>query len=159
MRRIIFTLGVLLAALWLGGCEKPDGEKQEMPGIARLEIYGADGTTLTGVVEDKEKLLRFEEGGWGQEEGISPDVDQTGQDLEGKEPLFTITALKAPAALIGSMEIERMFSITVYEDTDVVKMTVLPGSIKNMSLPEELLTFYFRVPDEDMEFFLSLAGD
>ena len=102
-------------------------------------------------------MARFEAGGWGQEAGISSDVDPTGKDLEGREPLFTIAAMKEPAALINNGEMEKTFTITVYEGTDVVKMVVMP-QIKNIALSEEFLTFYFEVPEEDMEFFLSLAG-
>ena len=67
--------------------------------------------------------------------------------------------MKEPAALINNGKMEKTFTITVYEGTDVVKMMVMPQIVENIGLSEELLTFYFEVPEEDMEFFLSLAGD
>ena len=155
MRKEIFALAILGIIACLGGCR--NFEEKETLHTARLEVYEEDGTTLINTVEDEEAVARFEAGGWGQEAGISSDVDPTGKDLEGREPLFTIAAMKEPAALINNGEMEKTFTITVYEGTDVVKMVVMP-QIKNIALSEEFLTFYFEVPEEDMEFFLSLAG-
>lgn len=156
MRKEIFALAILGIIACLGGCR--NFEEKETLHTARLEVYEEDGTTLINTVEDEEAVARFEAGGWGQEAGISSDVDPTGKDLEGREPLFTIAAMKEPAALINNGEMEKTFTITVYEGTDVVKMVVMP-QIKNIALSEEFLTFYFEVPEEDMEFFLSLAGN
>ena len=156
MRKEIFALAILGIIACLGGCR--NFEEKETLHTARLEVYEEDGTTLINTVEDEEAVARFEAGGWGQEAGISSDVDPTGKDLEGREPLFTIAAMKEPAALINNGKMEKTFTITVYEGTDVVKMVVMP-QIKNIALSEEFLTFYFEVPEEDMEFFLSLAGD
>lgn len=153
--KTILLLAMLGIAACLDGCR--NFEEKETLHTARLEVYEADGTTLINTVEDEEAVARFEAGGWGQEAGISSDVDPTGKDLEGREPLFTIAAMKEPAALINNGKMEKTFTITVYEGTDVVKMVVMP-QIKNIALSEEFLTFYFEVPEEDMEFFLSLAG-
>ena len=153
--KTILLLAMLGIAACLGGCR--NFEEKETLHTARLEVYEADGTTLINTVEDEEAVARFEAGGWGQEDGISSDVDPAGKDLEGREPLFMIAAMKEPAALINNGKMEKTFTITVYEGTDVVKMVVMP-QIKNIALSEEFLTFYFEVPEEDMEFFLSLAG-
>ncbi len=153
--KTILLLAMLGIAACLDGCR--NFEEKETLHTARLEVYEEDGTTLINTVEDEEAVARFEAGGWGQEAGISSDVDPTGKDLEGREPLFTIAAMKEPAALINNGKMEKTFTITVYEGTDVVKMVVMP-QIKNIALSEEFLTFYFEVPEEDMEFFLSLAG-
>ena len=155
MRKEIFARAILGIIACLGGCR--NFEEKETLHTARLEVYEEDGTTLINTVEDEEAVARFEAGGWGQEAGISSDVDPAGKDLEGREPLFTIAAMKEPAALINNGKMEKTFTITVYEGTDVVKMVVMP-QIKNIALSEEFLTFYFEVPEEDMEFFLSLAG-
>lgn len=159
MRKEIFARAILGIIACLGGCRNFEEEEKETLHTARLEVYEADGTTLINTVEDEEAVARFEAGGWGQEDGISSDVDPAGKDLEGREPLFTIAAMKEPAALINNGKMEKTFTITVYEGTDVVKMMVMPQIVKNIGLSEELLTFYFEVPEEDMEFFLSLAGD
>ena len=156
MRKEIFALAILGIIACLGGCR--NFEEKETLHTARLEVYEADGTTLINTVEDEEAVARFEAGGWGQEDGISSDVDPAGKDLEGREPLFMIAAMKEPAALINNGKMEKTFTITVYEGTDVVKMVVMPQT-KNIALSEEFLTFYFEVPEEDMEFFLSLAGN
>lgn len=49
------------------------------------------------------------------------------------------------------------FGGKAYEGTNIIKMTVADGVIKGFSVPEEFLTFYYEMPEEEMEFFRSLA--
>lgn len=60
-------------------------------------------------------------------------------------------------ARFGAKELEENNTITLYEGTNIVKMTVADGVIKSFSVPEEFLTFYYEMPEEEMEFFHSLA--
>ena len=77
MRKEIFALAILGIIACLGGCR--NFEEKETLHTARL---------------DEEAVARFEAGGWGQEDGITSDVDPAGKDLEGREPLFMIAAMK-----------------------------------------------------------------
>ena len=83
MRKEIFALAILGIIACLGGCR--NFEEKETLHTARLEVYEADGTTLINTVEDEEAVARFEAGGWGQEDGISSDVDPAGKDLEDRK--------------------------------------------------------------------------
>lgn len=50
-------------------------------------------------------------------------------------------------------------TLTLYEDNNIVKITVADESIKAFSLPEEFLTFYYAVSEEEMELFCSLTQE
>lgn len=79
------------------------------------------------------------------------------KDLEGAEEQYYLTAYKYPVARFGAKEPEENHTVTLYEDTNIIKMTVAEEAIKSFSLPEEFLTFYYEMPEEEMEFFRSLA--
>ena len=79
------------------------------------------------------------------------------KELEGAEEQYYLTAYKYPAARFGAKELEENNTITLYEGTNIIKMTVADGVIKGFSVPEEFLTFYYEMPEEEMEFFRSLA--
>lgn len=72
---------------------------------------------------------------------------------------YHLVSYKYPAARFGDKEPEEVMTLTLYEDNNIVKMTVADESIKAFSLPEEFLTFYYKVTAEDMAFCRSLAKE
>ena len=52
---------------------------------------------------------------------------------------------------------KRLTTITLYEDKNIIKMTVSGESIKGFSVPEEFLVFYYEVSEEEMNFYHSLV--
>ena len=48
-------------------------------------------------------------------------------------------------------------TITLYEDTNIIKMEVSGESIKAFPISEEFLTFYYEISEEGMRFYRSLA--
>ena len=63
---------------------------------------------------------------------------------------------KYPVARFGKKELEKNITIILYEDTSIIKMTVAEESIKGFSVPEDFLTFYYEISEEDMNFYRSL---
>lgn len=53
-------------------------------------------------------------------------------------------------------ELEENITITLYEDTNIIKMEVSQESIKSFPVPEEFLIFYYEISEEDMSFYRSL---
>ena len=79
------------------------------------------------------------------------------KSLKGANEQHRFVAYKRPVARFGDGELEENFTITLYEDTNIIKMTVSKESIKAFSVPEEFLAFYFEMSDEEMDFLTSLA--
>ena len=66
-------------------------------------------------------------------------------------------AYKYPVARFGGKELEENNTITLYEDTHIIKITVAEESIKAFSIPEEFLTFYYELSEEEIIFYHSLV--
>ena len=77
--------------------------------------------------------------------------------LEGEKEQYFLISYKYPVARFGKKELEENITITLYENTNVIKMTVAEESIKGFSVPEEFLVFYFELSDEEIDFFHSLT--
>ena len=64
---------------------------------------------------------------------------------------------KGIAVRFGGEELVENTTITLYEDKNIIKMTVSGESIKVFSVPEEFLVFYYEVSEEEMNFYHSLV--
>ncbi len=79
------------------------------------------------------------------------------KDLEGAKEQYYLISYKYPAARFGEKELEENTTITLYENTNIIKMTVAEESIKAFSIPEEFLIFYYELSGEEINFYRSLA--
>ncbi len=68
-----------------------------------------------------------------------------------------MVAYKYPVSRFGEKELEENNTITLYENINIIKMTVAEESIKAFSIPEEFLTFYYEPSEEEMSFYRSLV--
>ena len=69
---------------------------------------------------------------------------------------YHIIVYKRPVAKFGDKEPVKIFTVTLYENTDVAKMTVVDESINAFPIPEEFLTFYYEMSKEESDFYASL---
>lgn len=69
-----------------------------------------------------------------------------------------MVAYKFPVSQIGNKDLEENFTITLYENSNIIKMTVSSESVKNFSLPQEFLTFYYSTSNEELQFLNSLIN-
>lgn len=153
----------ILAVLVLGicaGCSAGQGEKytrEELDNPAEIRIYSAENNELVKTISDEEQLYQYNQCPFFDDSDLVERQDELKKELEGAEEQYYLTAYKYPAARFGAKEPEENHTITLYEGTNIVKMTVADGVIKSFSVPEEFLTFYYEMPEEEMEFFRSLA--
>jgi len=158
-RSIILYLTALTVFLCTGCGSSRSREytEEELGGFVKIEVYSAGDGELLNTVEDEESIYQFNHisvGDYGSEEH----QEELKEKQQEEEARYLFAAYKSPAAKIGGKEPEKVFTLTVYENSNIVKMQVSEGSIKNMSLPEEFLTFYYEIPEEDLEFYYSMAG-
>ena len=146
------------------------GYTQEEPGnLAKLEIYEAGSDTLIKTVEDEEILY-----GYNQSFSISgedkdsyaagksaPEYSESEEGAlkeraEEAEETYHIMVYKHPAAKFGAKEPVKILTMTLYENTNIVKIAVMQDAVKSMPLPEELLTFYCEMSEEESAFYESV---
>ncbi|MCM1267587.1 MAG: hypothetical protein NC302_06750 [Bacteroidales bacterium] len=78
------------------------------------------------------------------------------KELEEAKEQYYLVSYKYPVARYGDRELEKICTLTLYEDTAMIKMEVAQESIKSFSVPEEFLIFYYEVSEEEMKFYRSL---
>lgn len=160
MKKYILAFTVILAALYLGGCgRESQSNKEDLNRLTKIEVYSADDNILINTVEDKEVLIQFNKWVSSDFSYSEEDQDKWKQEAENSRAAYSIVSFKSPAAMINDKTPEKEMTITVFENSNIIKQQIDPGNIKNFSLPSEFLVFYYEISDEDMEFLQFLAGE
>lgn len=154
---ILFILMGILTAIGLAGCGIDRGDRgKDLQGLSQIEVYSSDGH-LVNTILDEEILSQFNDLDYTD---ISSDTDGEMDALESTmgdlNVLCTIISYKTPAAAYHDGSLEKLMELTVYEDSNIIKEQIAPETIKGGYVPEEFLTFYVTVSDEDKNFILSL---
>ena len=154
---ILLILMGILAVIGLAGCgEDRDDRGKDLQGLSQIEVYSSDGH-LVNTILDEEILSQFNDLDYTD---ISSDTDAEMEALESKigdlNVICTIISYKTPVAANHDGSLEKLMELTVYEDSNIIKEQIAPETIKGGYVPEEFLTFYVTVSDEDKNFILSL---
>ncbi len=155
---LMFGLGICICA----GCSAQQEKKytrEDLDNLAEIRIYAAETDELVKTIQDEEQLYQYNQCSLFEASDIEERQDELKQSLEGKKEQYDLVSYKYPAARFGSKELEENSTITLYEDTNIIRLAVSEESIKAFSVPEEFLTFYYEIPEEDMDFYRSLVED
>lgn len=163
IQKKILLAGLLAGVLSLcAGCAAGQGEKdtkEELNNLAEIRIYTAADGKLIQTITDEDRLYQYNQSASLEDSNIEERQEELEEALEGAKEQYELVSYKYPAARFGDKELEEVMTLTLYEGNNIIKMTVADESIKAFSLPEELLTFYEEVSEEDMAFYRSLAED
>ena len=148
---ILLILMGILTTIGLAGCGVDRGDRgKDLQGLSQIEVYSSDGH-LVNTILDEEILSQFHDLDYAD---ISSDTDAE-MDAEGNV-ICTIISYKTPVAAYHDGSLEKLMELTVYEDSNIIKEQIAPETIKGGYVPEEFLTFYVTVSDEDKNFIMSL---
>ncbi|MBD5545014.1 MAG: hypothetical protein HDR01_12465 [Lachnospiraceae bacterium] len=156
-------IGILLVFVLCicAGCSSQPEEKytlEELDNLAEIKIYSAENNELIETISDKEQLYQYNECSlFFDNSDIEERQDELKKDLQGTKEQYYLVAYKYPVARFGGKELEENNTITLYENTNIIKMTVAEESIKAFSITEEFLTFYYELSEEEMSFYRSLV--
>ena len=154
---VLLILMGILAAIGLAGCGVDRGDRgKDLQGLSQIEVYSSDGH-LVNTILNEEILSQFNDLDYTD---ISSDTDAEMDALESKigdlNVICTVISYKTPVAANHDGSLEKLMELTVYEDSNIIKEQIAPETIKGGYVPEEFLTFYVTVSDEDKKFILSL---
>lgn len=154
---ILFILMGTLATIGLAGCGVDRGNRgTDLQGPSQIEVYSSDGD-LVNTILDEEILSQFNDLNYTD---ISSDTDAEMDALESTmgdlNVICTIISYKTSVAAHNDGSLEKLMELTVYEDLNIIKEQIASETIKGGHVPEEFLTFYVTVSDEDKNFILSL---
>ena len=154
---ILLVFGLCICA----GCSSQQGEKytpEELDNLAEIKIYSAENNELIETISDEEQLYQYNQCSLSFDDSdIEERQDELEKDLEGIKEQYYLVAYKYPVSRFGKKELEKNNTITLYENINIIKMTVAEESIKAFSVPEEFLTFYYELSEEEIEFYRSLV--
>ncbi len=125
--------------------------------LAEIKVYSAKNNELIKTISDEEQLYQYNQCSLFDDSDIEERQDELEKGLEGAKEEYYLISYKYPVARFGGKEPEENTTITLYEDTNIVKMTVSEESIKGFSIPEEFLVFYYELSDEEINFYRSLV--
>ncbi len=160
-KKVYIIISIIFIAL-LGICTYSNifqkGEKNANNNLAKVEIYSANDNELLKVISDK-KILENYNNNFSFYEDYEENQDSLKDSVHNLKEQYKFVSYKAPVAKYGSKELEENTIITLFENSNIIKMTVSNDSIKSFSLPEEFLTFYYNISNEDLQFFYSLIEE
>ncbi len=125
--------------------------------LAEIKVYSAKNNELIKTISDEEQLYQYNQCSLFDDSDIEERQDELEKGLEGAKEEYYLISYKYPVARFGGKEPEENTTITLYEDTNIIKMTVSEESIKGFSIPEEFLVFYYDLSDEEINFYRSLV--
>ncbi len=154
---ILLVLGLCICA----GCSAQQGKKyttEDLDYLAEIKIYSAENNELIKTINDEEQLYQYNQCLLFDDSDIS-DIQERQNELkkaleEAKEQYY-LTSYKYPTERLGEKQLEENTTITLYEDKNIIKMTVAQESIKAFSIPEEFLIFYYEISEEELNFYRS----
>ena len=153
---ILLVLGLCICA----GCSIPQRGKytaEELDNLAEIRIYSAENHELIKTINDEEQLYQYNQCVLLDDSDIEERQDELKKEIENAKEQYYLISYKYPVARFGEKELEENMTITLYEDTNIVKMTAAGESLKGFSIPEEFLVFYYEISGEDMNFYRSLV--
>ncbi len=153
---LVFGLCICTCA----GCSAQQGKKytkEDLNNLAEIKIYSAENNELLKTITDEEQLYQYNQCSLFEESDIEERQDEFKNALEGKNEQYNLISYKYPVAHFGKKDLEKNTNITLYEDTNIIKFTASEESVKAFSIPEEYLTFYYEITEEEMNFYHSLV--
>lgn len=154
------VIGIALVLCSCAGCSARQGEKytrEDLDNLAEIRIYAAENNELIKTVTDEEQLYQCNHCSIFDGADIEERQDELKKELEGAKEQYYLIAYKYPVARFGAKELEKNNTITLYEGTNIVKMTAADEVIKSFSVPEEFLTFYYELSEEEINGYRSLV--
>ncbi|BCJ93692.1 hypothetical protein acsn021_12610 [Anaerocolumna cellulosilytica] len=140
-----------------------DNATKRLQRLAQVEIYSATEDKLIKTIEDKNSLITFNKNTIFTEQYSDADnnymnkQEEMRKEVENYESQYIFVTYKKPAGLNNNKELEKLCEITTFKDTNIIMMQVSPDSIKNIAVPSEYLTFYFKVSNKVTAYLNSLV--
>ena len=145
-KKIYIKMGILLVFILCicAGCSAQQGGKytiEDLDNLAEIKIYSAENNELIKTISDEEQLYQYNQCSLFNDSDIEERQDELEKDLEGAKEQYYLVSYKYPVARFGEKELEENTTITLYENTNIIKMAVAEESIKAFSIREEILQF------------------
>lgn len=136
-------IGLFICIILLTGCAGGSEGKKKL----RIEIYSASDGSLINTVEDSEGANRPADfSDWEPAEGLT----------EGSEPEYQLLIYQEKTLLYGQdpadeREYELIETVTTFRGSPCVRDIISDSVLTGFTVPDDVLTFYYIMPDEVRE--------
>lgn len=157
-KRFINIILFMLVLCICAGCSVHQDRKytlEDLDNLAQIEIYSAGNDELIKVIDDEEMLYQYNQCSYDDSDS-EEHQEELEKSIEGIKEEYYLISYKYPVSHFGRQKLQKNTTITIYENSNVIKMTVSEESMKGASIPQEFLIFYYEISDKDMEFYHSL---
>lgn len=154
-KKLIFIISLSLLFV-LCGCTTEDQK------LKKVEVFSSDNTLLN-TIDDEESLATFNENlsleeNWNEiDENYLSQQEELKKKLEDHEAQYVFITYQADVSKNSSESLEKVMGITVYENSNIIKVEISPDTVKNGLVPSEYLTFYFETSDKIIDYLNSLV--
>ncbi len=130
---------------------------EDLDNLAEIRIYSAEHKELIKTISDKEQLYQYNQTSDFDDSDIAERQKELRKALAEEKEQYFFVSYKYPVARLGEKELKENTTVTLYENSNIIKMQVSEESMKAFSVPEEFLIFYYELSDEEINFYRFLA--
>lgn len=161
--RLVRMVFCIAAGVLLTGCgisSEKTYTREELDNVAKLELYEAGSDEPLKTIEDENTLYQYVQAARSSEYAFEAETEkELKETAENAGETCCLAVYKYPAAKFGDKEPEKNYSIILYQDVNIAKLAVEGTTVKNIALPEELLTFYYEMSEEESAFYKGLVSE
>ena len=142
-KKIYIKISILLVFVLCicAGCSAQQGRKytiEDLDNLAEIKIYSAENNELVKTISDEEQLYQYNQYSLFDDSDIEERQDELEKNLEGAKEQYYLISYKYPVARFGEKELEENTTITLYENTNIIKMAVAEEKIGRASCRERV---------------------
>lgn len=155
MKKVIVAL--LICSLLLAGCGHSGSSDSDELGKkqSKIEIYSVQDDKLLKTVDDQDTVNRLlETYNWETVESLSTDLIPEYKILVYQEK--TLLRGQDPNEERGYELIE---TVITFQDSQYIAEIISSDVIKNMTIPEDIMTFYYVMPDDIQKELYEIIGN
>lgn len=144
MRKIIVAL--IICTLFLAGCghSGSSGSNENEKKQSKIEIYSVQDDELLKTIDDQDTVNRLlETYNWETVESLSADLI----------PEYKMLVYQEKTLLQGQdpneeRDYELIETVITFQNSQYIAEVISSDVIKNMTIPEDVMTFYYIMPDD-----------
>lgn len=150
-------MAVIIFLLLLTGCSSNaiQNSNEDMKKQSKIEIYSAQDETLLKTIDDQDMVnILLETYNWEEMEVVSDNL----------VPEYKLLVYQEKTLLLGQDKAEKrdyelIETIITFQNSPYIKEIISGDVIKGAIIPENVMTFYYMMPDETIEKLHGLLSD
>ena len=155
MKKIIGVLMIFALLLTRCGHNVPQDVHNDEKKQSRIEVYSAQDDVLLQTIDEQDTVNKLlDTSSWETSGSISDDLT----------PEYILLVYQEKTLLAGQdpseeREYELIETIITFQDSPYIKEIISNTVIKNTIIPEDVLTFYYSMPDDIQKEFSTLINE